>query len=659
LFAVFSNDVMNKQKLIFFFFILLSSVLFISCVDMPSSHEIHLVDSLNVQAFRLRYIDSHASAKVALLAYHSCVKYERGRAEACNNLAFCNYIWMNFDMAERLYKKVHTITKNQTELLVSDIGLMKIYQRTAMNEAFYEMRNEARRHIKRIDQDPYLNMSPHETLRVKFAKSEFYIVSAIYYYYLRQHDEANEAMDSVSNNLLKADPSQLLYFKYVKGWSYFCRGTLHDDQKMECFDVLYDTWETSKRLKVIYFEANSLQSLSDLFATNETYNYFKERRGYLLSNIYSPVDSLYPLRLADLSLKMFLKFQDPYQFTSSYVSIAQYYNLHGQYKEALNILSDAMECVNSHHKAFYPSSDSTTLLRTYIPNDTINREIKWVSNSKSKTVPEWISEIREQLSVAYAGLNNKPASDYNRNAYLDILNYTRQDKELENRYNTLQAELDNLNMVFIITLIIAVIVVFLLWFFNRRAHERDVVHTARLRDTLALCQKITTYSSEQAEAKLEELNNAHFHNKEDKAMAKVMIPYLTWVIDNRKALSSLSEEHNRLDKERYLSEEHIIENKKQNITKKACLSIVNGINPYIDRILNEVRKLQSSDINKDSSIYKERLQYIDELVSTINDYNDILTQWIKVKQGAISLNIQNFELNELFSWSRRAGVRSR
>ena len=51
-----------------------------------------------------------------------------------------------------------------------------------------------------------------------------------------------------------------------------------------------------------------------------------------------------------------------------------------------------------------------------------------------RTVPEWISRIREQLSVSYAGLGMKYASDYNRNIYLDILNYTRQDKELESRY---------------------------------------------------------------------------------------------------------------------------------------------------------------------------------------------------------------------------------
>ena len=61
------------------------------------------------------------------------------------------------------------------------------------------------------------------------------------------------------------------------------------------------------------------------------------------------------------------------------------------------------------------------------------------------TVPEWIARIREQLSVTYAALGMKPQSDYNRNIYLDILDYTRQDKELESRYLALKTESKLLN----------------------------------------------------------------------------------------------------------------------------------------------------------------------------------------------------------------------
>ena len=71
-------------------------------------------------------------------------------------------------------------------------------------------------------------------------------------------------------------------------------------------------------------------------------------------------------------------------------------------------------------------------------------------------------------------------------------------------------------------------------------------------------------------------------------------------------------------------------------------------NPYIDRILNEVHKLTEKGYIDDTKIKKEKYQYIDELVTTINEYNDILALWIKMKQGTLSLNIETFSLNELF-----------
>lgn len=83
------------------------------------------------------------------------------------------------------------------------------------------------------------------------------------------------------------------------------------------------------------------------------------------------------------------------------------------------------------------------------------------------------------------------------------------------------------------------------------------------------------------------------------------------------------------------------------------MAIVNGIHPYIDRIINEVQKLTQKGFIKEERIKEEKYQYIDELVTTINEYNDILALWIKMKQGSLSLNIETFELNELFELLRK------
>ena len=92
-----------------------------------------------------------------------------------------------------------------------------------------------------------------------------------------------------------------------------------------------------------------------------------------------------------------------------------------------------------------------------------------------------------------------------------------------------------------------------------------------------------------------------------------------------------------------------MENKRQNEVKKACLSIVTGIVPYIDRMVNEVRKLCTLPAANTEAIQQGKLGYIDELVTKINEYKDILALWIKMRQGTLSLNIENFELQELFA----------
>jgi hypothetical protein len=88
---------------------------------------------------------------------------------------------------------------------------------------------------------------------------------------------------------------------------------------------------------------------------------------------------------------------------------------------------------------------------------------------------------------------------------------------------------------------------------------------------------------------------------------------------------------------------HIAQNKRQNVEKRAKIALVNGILPYLDRIANEVKKLSKDDAHR-----SERLQYVSELVERINEYNDILTQWIQLSRGELSLHVEDFALNDLF-----------
>lgn len=643
---------------------------FFSCTDMVPTKEVRLIDSLNGKAYAYRYRSLDSSYKYADAAYRQVNFYKSGKAEASNNLGFCAYMNMDFDRAEALHKEVYKLTKNELELLIADIGLMKICQRTAMNKEYYDYRNSALRRMKRIREESDLFADRHETLRLDYAFTEFFIVSSIYYYYLQQRQEAIDALNQIPEDEALTDTNQLLYYHYIKGSASLVEANNPEERKLREFDQLYYTWRTAVQSKNPYFEGNGLQGLANLMVSPANFEFYRVRRTHALDQFDFPVDSLMPLRMAQLALEKFREYDDLYQIAEAYVSIGKYLNAHGRYSEALDTLTKALDCVNQHHLLYYHyKADTLDKLWPYAEGDTTYTGVPWITEEKVKTVPEWISRIREQLSVSYAGLGMKHASDYNRNIYLDILNFTRQDKELESRYISLEAGSRQMTLVLSVVIVGLVLVVILWWFFNKSSKTRNQVDVERLQQILSLCRDITSsipmnvpliqqgidqlFGKGRMTLEIPEEGKAalvpvHRLSKDEKALVHVLEPYIIWAADNEQMVEALSDERIQLEKQRYVYEQHIAGNKRQNLIKKACLAIVNGINPYIDRILNEVHKLTEKGYIDDEKIKKEKYQYIDELVTTINEYNDILALWIKMKQGTLSLNIETFGLNELF-----------
>jgi len=637
---------------------------------MVPTKEVRLIDSLNGKAYAYRYRSLDSSYKYANEAYRQVNFYKSGKAEASNNLGFCAFMAMDFDRAEALHKEVYKLTKNELELLIADIGLMKICQRTAMNKEFYDYRNSALKRMKRIREESDLFADRHEALRLDYAFTEFFIVSSIYYYYLQQRQEAITSLNRIPEDEALTDTNQLLYYHYIKGSASLVEATKPEDRKMREFDQLYITWRTAVQTNHPYFEGNGLQGLANLMVSPNNFELFRTRRGYALDQFGFPVDSLLPLRMAQRALEKFREYNDLYQIAGAYVSIGKYMNEHGRYTEALDTLAKALDCVNQHHMLYYHhAADTLDKLHVFVEGDTTYTGVPWIMQEDVRTVPEWISRIREQLSVSYAGLGMKYASDYNRNIYLDILNYTRQDKELESRYLSLEADSRQMTLVLSLVIVGLVLVVILWWFFNKRSKIRNQVDVERLQRILTLCRDITSsipmnvpliqqgidqlFGKGRLQLEIPEEGKAalvplHRLNRDEKALVHVLEPYIVWAADNEQMVEALSDERMQLEKQRYVYEQHIAGNKRQNLIKKACLGIVNGINPYIDRILNEVHKLTERGYIDNAKIKKEKYQYIDELVTTINEYNDILALWIKMKQGTLSLNIETFSLNELF-----------
>ena len=684
---------------------LLFSGFFFSCGNGKTDTAYLKADSLNRNAYEWCYKNLGRTEEMARNALEIGRKYSSIKAEALNNLAFCAFIRMDFAKADSLLNEVYRETANELECLIADVGMMKICQRTSMNKEFYDYRNSALRRMKRIGEDVVALSEPHIRYRFNYACTEFDITSAIYSFYLQQQEQSMASIDAINvDQELKGDTAQLLYYYYMKGSGEMYQADTPEDVVVGEFDYLMDCLMLSHEKGYVYFEANASQAMAELLKDRNHYDLLLQRRPGMMrvANHRDLPWEEFLIAFAENALNLFKEYGDWYQISGTYRTLASCYNELGCHEAALECLKKALSYVNLHHEHFYHCHDTLDRLQPYIPEMGHSIELKWINSEGIMTVPEWIARLREQLSVTYAALGMKPQSDYNRNIYLDILDYTRQDKELESRYQALDTESKLLNGLLILVISGFIVLTILLILLSKKWKRHNALYVAKLKKTLEVCRLITVSvpsDAQDMESVVDAIMNVAKHRilslvgisdmriflaeesiqdssekgmefllkgskgqvlgvckflskkpmlKEDKTLVKIILPYISWTLENAQMLVSLSDERLRLEKERYVHELHLVEYKRQNLIKKSCLSIVRDIAPYIDRIINEVHKLIANNYWDDKNLKEGKYKYINELVTRIIEYNNILALWVKMRQGVLSLHIETFALNELF-----------
>ena len=456
---------------------------FFSCEKKKDMAIYRQADSLNLLSYHMRYKNLDTACKAAHDAYKLADGFPSLRAGALNNQGFCAFIHMDFEKAEDLFLRVYEESNNELECLIADIGMMKICQRTAMNKEFYDYRNSALRRMKRISDDRSAITDPGELERLNYARSEFSIASAIYYYYLQQEQQSLEAINEIKvDEALESDTAQLLYYYYMKGSGGMYEADTPQDVVLGEFNYLIECLGISREYGYVYFEANASQAMAELLKERKNFDLIMERRPNVMRAINSEDLSWEELtmRFAWQALDLFKKYGDLYQISGTYRTLASCSNEQGRYEDALHYLSEALGYVNRHHEKYYHCTDTMDRLRPYVPMATTSIELEWINDDGIKSVPEWIARFREQLSVTYAALGMKPQSDYNRNIYLDILDYTRQDKELESRYNALEKESEALNGLLVVVVIGIAVLIILFWILNKRWRVRNALYIDKL-----------------------------------------------------------------------------------------------------------------------------------------------------------------------------------
>lgn len=528
---------------------------------------------LNELSYQFRYKNLDSTKFYATKAYRLAKHDASGRAEALNNLAFVSMARMDYAKAEKYLNEVSNITDNQVELLVSDIQFMRLRQRQSRNKDYYDYRERAKIRIRRIDEEQG-GLDEHLKKRMVYARSEFNIVNSAYLYYVGLTALSIKAMEAIDPNgeILKDTAQVLNYYYNVGAGGIITKGTVEEVSQTE-FDYLLRCYLLARQYHYTYWEANSMQALSEHLNNPETRDMLIRENlpAMKFLNAYNMPDSLLAGNLALRSMEMFSKYGDVYQTAGSYRTLAECYWQFKDYKSAIQCLQQAL-----------------------LKDTAINK------------VPDMVASIREQLSLAFSAIDDKPNSDYNRNIYLDMQEKTRQDRELEARAAQLDKSSHQLNVMIVAVIMMIAILILLLYLFSYMRKK----------------------------------NNERFSTE------SMLEPLETWKQRYTNHCAEIAEQFEELKERQVIENLHVLNNKKRNLEQRAKIALVNSITPLIDRIINEITHLANKQ--EPSEVRGERYAYIAELTDKINEYNNILTQWIQLRQGELSLHIESFPLVELF-----------
>ena len=530
------------------------------------------VDELNSFSYACHYRNLDSAEAYARKAYAMSARYGVGRAEAVNNMAFVCIARMDYAEAKKLLDGVESYTDNQVELLVSDVQQMRLCQRMSRNKEFYDYCERAAGRLKRINEERAV-LPPRLYRRLVYAESEFSIVNSTYYYYVGLERSSAEALQRIDpDGEIRRDTAQYLSYLYNVGSGGIVTGGTQTEVVRKEFESLMKCYLLSVQYGYTFFEANTLEAMSELLMS-------RELREQLLSDNALAVKYVRPDTVGDdmvagwmagRALQLFREYGDVYQIAGAHRTLATSFMESGDYMPALEQLGKALE------------------------------------NKKIHQAPDLVASIREQLSVAYSAVNDKPSSDYNRNIYLELQEETRQDRYFESRAEMLDKSSAQLNVMIVAVITAIFLLVFLLCFFfylNRKRRRKW-------------------------------------------PMDRLLKPLREWQETNDMQTSRFEERMEDMHEALALRQMRVRDGERRCLDNRAKVSLAGSVIPLIDRIINEVRLLSSR--NEDSQKRSERYVYIAELAGKIDEYNNVLTHWIQLHNGRIDLHIESFPLQPLF-----------
>lgn len=504
-----------------------------SCDGNGRSRRNAVVDSLNEAAYRMHYVSLDSTARLAAAALKSSSPGTKGRAEALGNMGFVKYMQMDYEGARRMYEDCYDETDDEATRMMATVGLMKICQVTSQNKEYfdYAMKIKERLNDRGTEEDTNL---------WNYVCGEYHMAAATFYDVQLQDREARICLRTVRDNMawVQQDTAQLARLYTL--CSSIGQGSSDMGIRMQ---YLTESYVMARQHGLVYMEACALQKMADMLINDSTAIMSFQPFRHLWDISLVSEDSI-GITMARKALDLYKDYGSVYSRGLAYMTISWWYMRQIQPEVALDSALKAAKLA---------------LIGEEVPH-------------RSLRPLDWIGKIHEHLSIVYAVLEDKGMSDFHRNAYLDILDDTRQDKQLEERKELLEKDQ------------------------KRLTGWRSVVSI--------VCGLIV-----------------------------VGLVLVTILIRRRRKNKRMRIEELRME-EKAVLELRLAQNKRSYIDKCTSLSMVNGIVPFLSRGIK--------------AIHDANVDYAKELFTKINDYNDVLTHWIKIKQGVVKLHVESFPLQMLF-----------
>lgn len=546
----------------------------------------------------------------------------------------------HWDEALITYDSIYAETQSQLEQLIADVGHMHIYQLSGANQNYYTYRIQAEKRIKRILEERTSFISSADQLRISNALDRYYLVLAQYEEGQSMYQEMHASLDKVESlqrPLIPGDSSPYQMGAYAIQSMLLLKQKPDDLFYLEQVDHLLQVYQIARNKNLVPIMADALLGLAEAIEAPDQFKLLQRARNNDLLSL--PMDSIRPLYIAHRATQLYAETNQMYNEALGLLTQGRIANQQKRYQLAITDLEHAVA----------------------------------ILGDRGASIPI-MAAIQEQLSMSYSGLNNKELSDIHRNAFLDILESTRQNRELLARKDHIETIAKMTNWLLLTLSISIILLVLLLFLFNNHSHKRARrMHEVRAL-LLDICRHITGLTfqdvggderaitdeaiwrrlvyetiSVQHEALREQLcfvYQKHKATKELQKMNRIMDDFIHCSYLNNQGLQELSDARLMLDKQQYVLENQIAQRKRMNNIKKTSLSILNSVRSVVEHLRYDFNAIKA---DQSPEVLSNVLDFAQEQLQDIIIQNEVLSESIKIKKGKVDLEISKFNLQELFA----------